>query len=191
MTHPRRPFCSSLTLLLAFMTACGTASERSASPSSGAEEAVTEPAPFGTEIEPGLRVGGQPTDAQLRSAQDEGTRLIISLRTPAEQGAEGEKEKVEGLGMRFVSIPIAGPEDLTEANARLLHQALGQEAQRPAILHCASGNRVGALLAIRARLFLGQSPEAALELGRRAGLSSLAGAVEPLLPKLQPATPAP
>ena len=41
------------------------------------------------------------------------------------------------------------------------------------LLHCASGNRVGALLALAAVQVDGASPEAALTLGRAAGLKSL------------------
>jgi protein tyrosine phosphatase (PTP) superfamily phosphohydrolase (DUF442 family) len=43
----------------------------------------------------------------------------------------------------------------------------------PVFVHCASGNRAGALLAIGAARFGGMAPDAAIEFGRRAGLSSL------------------
>ena len=48
------------------------------------------------------------------------------------------------------------------------------------LLHCASGNRVGALLALAAAED-GASDDAALELGRRAGLGSQVPTVEQVL----------
>ncbi len=61
----------------------------------------------------------------------------------------------------------------------MLDEILGN-VRGPVLLHCASGNRVGALLALRARMH-GASPEEALELGNEAGLSSLRSTVETLL----------
>jgi hypothetical protein len=49
------------------------------------------------------------------------------------------------------------------------------------MVHCASGNRVGALLALRANRLEGASPEDALELGLDAGLTRLEPAVREAL----------
>jgi hypothetical protein len=48
---------------------------------------------------------------------------------------------------------------------------------KPVLLHCASSNRVGALLALRAKAN-GTDSAAALDLGVANGLGSLKGAVE-------------
>jgi protein tyrosine phosphatase (PTP) superfamily phosphohydrolase (DUF442 family) len=48
--------------------------------------------------------------------------------------------------------------------------AILAEADGPVLVHCGSGNRVGALLALRASIN-GASDEEALELGRQAGLT--------------------
>ncbi len=52
----------------------------------------------------------------------------------------------------------------------------------PVLLHCRTGNRVGALLALRASM-QGASDEEALEIGRKAGLGSLETAVVEQLDK--------
>ena len=62
---------------------------------------------------------------------------------------------------------------------RLLAQAEGERT----LLHCASGNRVGALMALRAAWLHGASDEEALAIGRAHGLASLRGQVEMLLRK--------
>ena len=48
----------------------------------------------------------------------------------------------------------------------------------PVIIHCASGNRVGALLALRANLIQGKSASEALAFGKAAGLTTLEDAVK-------------
>lgn len=122
---------------------------------------------------PGVLSGGQPTPEQLAEAAARGYRSVISLRPEGEPGSEGERAEVERLGMRFVSIPVAGAADLTEQNARALGQALSAEGAVPAILHCGTGNRAGALLALEAYYVEGKSAEEALDLGKRAGLTKL------------------
>uniref|UniRef100_UPI00190FA714 beta-lactamase hydrolase domain-containing protein n=2 Tax=Gammaproteobacteria TaxID=1236 RepID=UPI00190FA714 len=57
--------------------------------------------------------------------------------------------EVRRLGMDYIALPIAGKDDITPANAAALH-ALLKERDGEVLLHCASGNRVGALLALAA-----------------------------------------
>jgi protein tyrosine phosphatase (PTP) superfamily phosphohydrolase (DUF442 family) len=76
--------------------------------------------------------------------------------------------------MSYIQIPIAGAADLTRANVERLDTTLRDA--RPAgrvLLHCASGNRAGALLALRENWLHGAAPEDALALGLAAGLTSL------------------
>lgn len=161
-----------------------SASAREGSPAKGAGElfkvagprAELVPIPHAREPLPGVVTGGPPSAAQLRSAQALGYRTVISL-LPPEEADEGAAQEVEQLGLRFVSIPIAGAEDLDEARALELQRVL-RSAERPLILHCASGNRSGALLALAAFHGEGVSAESALELGLTAGLSSLRPTVE-------------
>ena len=51
----------------------------------------------------------------------------------------------------------------------------------PLILHCASGNRAGALLALKAFFVDHAAPDAAIQLGESAGLASLRPAVEAVM----------
>lgn len=123
---------------------------------------------------PNLVTGGQPSQAQLAQAAS-AIQTVINLRAAGEDGFDAASQ-VEALGMRYVSIPIQGAADVTEANARLLDGALSEGGVT--LLHCASGNRVGALLALRAFYVEGAPPAEALDVGRGGGLTSLEQAVK-------------
>lgn len=124
----------------------------------------------------GLYTGGQPTRAQLERAAEKGVKLVINLRTPGEEGAlEDEQAIVEELGMAYVSMPIVGPGQETPttidaAHAKMLGAAL-QSAEGPALVHCSSGNRVAALIALHAHATEGYGLDDVLAVARAAGLT--------------------
>jgi len=76
---------------------------------------------------------------------------------------------------------VTGSEGLTEANARALDAALEDAGRSGVLVACASGNRVGGLFALRAHACQGMAPEAALELGKRSGLTKAEPAVRKAL----------
>ncbi len=138
--------------------------------------------PNGRSPLPGILTGGQPDDAQLGRLADVGYQTVVNLRTPGEPGAPAdEAAKVEAEGMHYVSIPVAHGEGLSRENAEALGKVLADPDARPVVIHCGSGNRVGALLALEAAWVEGKPPAEALELGKAAGLTSLAPQVEKLL----------
>lgn len=130
---------------------------------------------------PGLLTGGQPTREQLAEAAKAGYRTVINLRSERETADGEEAAEVEKLGMRYVALPIAGVDDLTGENAEALAKVLEDEAAYPVILHCGSGNRVGALLAIKASYFEGKESAEALAIGLGAGLTTLEPQVRRIL----------
>src|SRR3546814_20112176 len=78
--------------------------------------------------------------------------------------------EVVAAGMAYRQGDVGGVQEITDANAAQV-QAWIDEAPCPVLLHWASGNRAGALLAMVAARN-GAPPEEALELGRR-GMTSL------------------
>ena len=58
---------------------------------------------------------------------------------------------------------------------------LSEEGEGKVLMHCGSGNRVGAMMALRARWVQGRSAEEALAIGRSSGLKGLEGDVRTLL----------
>ncbi len=126
-----------------------------------------------------LVTGGQPSVAELRDVKNAGVTKVINLRGPNEEVDFNERAEVEALEMEYVSFPISGAADVTPENARKLHELL--KGDEKVLLHCASGNRVGALLAIRAHDIQGKSADESLRLGRAAGLGSLDKKVESVI----------
>jgi uncharacterized protein (TIGR01244 family) len=124
----------------------------------------------------GITASGQPSAEQLTAAAAAGFKTVIDLRTASEDRGMDEKATVEKLGMGYLSLPVDGAKGVTYANATALDKMLS-DASRPVLIHCSSGNRVGALLALRAKL-KGADAEPALAIGVAGGLTRLEDTVE-------------
>lgn len=150
-------------------------------------------APAGTALIPirnaripmdGVLSGGQPTPEQLEQAAQAGFRTVINIRTPDEEkdGYAWEAAAVERLGMTYVHIPIGGPETMTRANVERIDAALRAAlADGPVLYHCASGNRIGATLALRAAWIEGKDPVEAFAHGRATGMTRLTEPIREIL----------
>jgi uncharacterized protein (TIGR01244 family) len=168
----RRSALSITILTLLLLSSVGLAD-----PATGAK-----PIPSAREPIAGLLSTGQPTPEEIAALAAAGYRTVINLRGTEEPGFEWEKAAVEGAGMRYVQIPITGAADLTRETVVRFDEALGTALHEgKVLLHCATGNRNGALLALREAWLRGVTPEAALELGTAAGLTRLEPSVRTLL----------
>jgi uncharacterized protein (TIGR01244 family) len=107
----------------------------------------------------------------LESIDAAGYEAVIDLRGADEDRGIDERDAVEGLGMTYISLPILGAGDISYDNANELDRLLAR-FEKPVLVHCGSGNRAGALLALRAKLN-GADNDAAVEAGRRTGLTEL------------------
>ena len=114
---------------------------------------------------------GQPDEAMLAQLKAAGYVAVIDLRTASEDRGMDEPAAVEDAGLDYHSLPIAGAKGTTYENAKALEDLLAG-IDGPVFLHCRSGNRVGALLALSA-IKNGASEEEALQIGRTAGLTTL------------------
>lgn len=121
---------------------------------------------------------GQPDEAAIKQYAADGFKTVIDLRTAGEDRGMNEPAVVEKAGMKYVSLPI-GRADITFEKAAEL-DALLTASDGPVVMHCGSGNRVGALMALRASLN-GSTDEEALVVGEEYGLTSLAKRVEGVL----------
>jgi len=120
-----------------------------------------------------LFCGGQPTAQQLADFAREGGGCVVNLRPQAEMGGFDEGATVRELGMQYVHIPVAGPEDLSRQAATTLADAMKRFDADHLMVHCASGQRVGALVALKAGWIDGLPVDQAMEVGRKAGLERL------------------
>ena len=133
--------------------------------------------PNAKEIAGGIMTGGQPSEADLKVLAAEGFDAIINLRAEGEFSEFDEQALVMGLGMDYISIPMPGPDYLGDSStlAQLEHAlSMGNDK---VMIHCGSGNRAGALIALHAYFIKGLDPQAAFDLGKDAGLTNLAPAV--------------
>lgn len=129
----------------------------------------------------GLYTAGQPTIEQLRQAAAAGVTTVIDLRAADKDRGHDEPTEAATLGLRYIALPVAGAAGVTVDSARQLH-ALIAASDGPVLVHCASGNRVGALLALAAAHVDGADNDTALAFGRAAGLGSLLPVVEKHMP---------
>ncbi len=126
---------------------------------------------------PGVLSGGQPSQEELETAKAEGFKTIINLRMPNEMKEWDEPSKVKALGMKYIAIPVGNANDINVKNSSILIAALEDQNNYPVLIHCASGNRVGALFALDAYNSAKMNKATALQIGRDSGLTSLEPAV--------------
>lgn len=115
---------------------------------------------------------------RLRAA---GVAHLINLRTEEESEGLNEALIAAGLGIAYYSIPIGGVESLTRENAWQLDAVLTAAGEELTLIHCASGNRVGALIAVREAWIRHRSIDDSIAEGKRWGLTSLEASVRRLL----------
>ena len=139
--------------------------------------------PLGGHPAPNLLTAGQPTQADFEALAKAGVRHVIDLRPDAEDHGFDEAALAAKLGMRRTVIPVAGTGDITLETAKKLDAAMATTGGEPTLIHCASSNRVGALLAIRANKLQGQSVDDAMALGRAGGLTKMEPLVAEILVK--------
>lgn len=122
---------------------------------------------------------GQPTRAQFDLLAKAGVKHIVNLRPVAEQNWD-EAEYVNTLGITYHHIPVKGAQGITKGNAILLKDALEKIKSEPVLVHCGSGNRVGALVALEQGMSTGNIEES-ISAGKAWGLTSLESRVKALL----------
>lgn len=128
-----------------------------------------------------LWTSGQISADQLRALKAAGFSHIINLRPETEDAGYDEPAVAKELGLSFQRLPVSGPADLTRENVVAFNQLLSKVGNGKTLVHCASGNRVGALFALRAAWLQGKSVEEALAVGRAHGLTKMEGIVSGLL----------
>jgi uncharacterized protein (TIGR01244 family) len=190
----RRALALALVALLLSAAACATSGDsdepaETSEPAAAAEPAAVEARPVAAPIEipnarlalDGVLTGGQPTPEQIAEAAAAGYRTIVNTRSSAEDGYEWEEEQVTAAGMRYLLIDTPGAAGLTRENVQALADVMADDEAYPMMIHCASGNRVGALLALKAVWIDGASADEAMQVGLDSGLTRLEAKTRELL----------
>ena len=134
------------------------------------------------EVEPvdGITASGQPDEDALKVFADSGYSVVIDMRGPDEdRGMDDYEGAVESTGMQYLAFPVVGAGQVSLETAAKLDEVL-QGLDGPVLMHCGSGNRVGAVLALRESLN-GANDEESIQFGEDAGMTRLEPRVREVL----------
>lgn|SRR5690348_5718435 len=127
--------------------------------------------PFGSCPLDGVGAAGQPTEASLAELARAGYRTIVDLRAPEEPRGYDEAAAATRAGLRYVPIPVTQL-TLDDAAFDRFRTVMRDPDNRPVLVHCASSNRVGALLLPYFLLDEHRPMEEAVAMARGAGMRS-------------------
>ena len=119
----------------------------------------------------GIVTAGQPRADQFASLAAGGISTVIDIRAPGEPRGFDEPAAARAAGMEYHNIPVVAGA-LTAAEFDQVRDLLRTPEKRPVLFHCASANRVGALLLPYLVLDEQRSPDEALQIARDVGLRS-------------------
>jgi protein tyrosine phosphatase (PTP) superfamily phosphohydrolase (DUF442 family) len=126
--------------------------------------------PNACEPVPGLVTGGQPTEEHLAALKAAGCEVVVDARDPMEtRPFPDEAEAVRAAGLAYVNLPLSytPPDDVPLARLRELLAPVARG--RRTLLHCNSGNRIGAALIPYLMVDRGMSEDDAVALAMRIG----------------------
>jgi len=117
-------------------------------------------------------VCGALDDEKVAALAKAGVELIINLQ-PDDELSFNEASAVEQAGMHYEQLPISGAKELKQLKILAFDNVLRQHHGKKVAMHCGSGNRVGAAIALRAGWLRGRKMDTAMERGRSHGLTKL------------------
>lgn len=104
--------------------------------------------------------------------QQAGVEYVINLQ-PTNELTFDEQRALSEAGIDYTHVPIRGAEDLRQTVIMKFDKAVQQGHGKNTLIHCKSGNRVGAAVALRAGWLRGRKMDTALEWGKNYGLAEL------------------
>ncbi|MGP4715194.1 beta-lactamase hydrolase domain-containing protein [Psychrobacter sp. T6-6] len=117
-------------------------------------------------------VCGALDDEKITALAKSGVELVINLQ-PDDELTFDEAVAVEQAGMSYEHLPINGATELKQLKILAFDNILRQHHGKKIAMHCGSGNRVGAAIALRAGWLRGRKMDTAMERGRSHGLTKL------------------
>lgn len=116
------------------------------------------------------------TAEQIQAVAEQGIDVVISL-LPSTEAKVDEATLVGDAGMIFMNVPITNASELTQSNVQIVADALKKSEGKKVLIHCASGNRVGAVMALKSAWIDGMPTAEAVAVGQAYGLTSLTNVV--------------
>ena len=117
-------------------------------------------------------VCGALNQEKISALVDAGIELVINLQADDELSFD-EATVVTQAGMAYQHLPISGANDSKQLNILAFDKILRQYHGKKMAIHCGSGNRVGAAMALRSGWLRGRKMDTAMKHGFSHGLTSL------------------
>ncbi len=113
----------------------------------------------------------QPDAAALQAARNHDVGVVINLREPSEMDWD-EAAEAENLGMTYYNVPVAAEgSGLDQEAMQTISRLAQQHGDQKILLHCSSGNRAAAWLAVHLANDHGMTVEQSIALAQQAGLT--------------------
>jgi Uncharacterized protein conserved in bacteria len=106
---------------------------------------IVELVPYGGCPLADVATAGQPDAAAWGELARAGFKSVIDLREASEPRGHDEAAEVARAGLRYFLLPVSH-QSLRDRQFDELREFLRDPANRPALVHCQSANRVGALM---------------------------------------------
>lgn len=119
----------------------------------------------------GVATGGQPDSSQLVALGRRGYRTVLDLRAAGEPRGMDEAAVARAAGLAYRSLPVT-PATLTDSTFDEFRELASDPGNHPILVHCASGNRVGAVMIPWLVLDRGWGVERAVTTANAGGLHS-------------------
>lgn len=111
---------------------------------------------------------GQVTPEDLQQAAQERFKSVLNLRSPNEEGVlRDEQQQAESAGLKYVNVAVK-PEDMSDELADRVLQEIDQ-LPKPALIHCKSGMRSGAMALMYIATQQGMTADEAMTMGKQNG----------------------
>lgn len=101
--------------------------------------------PYGSCPLADVATAGQPDAAAWGALARAGFRSVVDLREASEPRGHDEAGEIARAGLRYFLLPVSH-ESLGDRQFDAIRDFLRDPANRPALVHCQSANRVGALM---------------------------------------------
>jgi tyrosine-protein phosphatase SIW14 len=132
--------------------------------------------------------GAQPTDDGFRELAQLGIKTVIDLRQIGEHSQADEQKVVSDLGMRYVSIPMAGMSTPKDDQVTAALALLSDTAGGPVFVHCKRGaDRTGMVVAVYRISQDGWENKKALSEAKSYGMSVFERAIQHYVMDYKPA----
>jgi protein tyrosine phosphatase (PTP) superfamily phosphohydrolase (DUF442 family) len=106
---------------------------------------IVDVLPYGACPLADVATAGQPEASAWPALAREGFKSVVDLREASEPRGHDEVGEIARAGLRYLPLPVSH-ESLGDRQFDVLREFLRDEGNRPALVHCQSANRVGALM---------------------------------------------